>query len=363
MIIDIFIGTLCGRGGDRICVNIANGLVDAGHQVRLVLGHLQSPAYVELVDKRVKIINFNKKRVRYIIPSVIKYIFKQKPQVFFVVGVESAILFSFIRKIFFQRFKVIVRCLNALNAQTVTEESLNYSLLNHSAKFIFNKADCLIAQCKGMADELVRDYKVNKSKLVVINNPVGQVIIEKSDTTCGTIEKKNEILMVASLIKQKGIDYLLKAFRKTQDTFPDLKLRIIGRGELENEIKEEIRLLKLEGQVFMDGFREDVYNAYAQAKVTVLSSIYEGFPNVLLESITMGTPVVAFDCPTGPSEIIIDDVNGYLAKYLDVDDLAEKIIKALNKNWDISAIKKTAEKYRPENIIPQYIEVIKKVCE
>lgn len=106
------------------------------------------------------------------------------------------------------------------------------------------------------------------------------------------------------------------------------------------------------------GHKSNIEEYYTKARCTLLSSLYEGFPNVLVESIACGTPVVSYNCPNGPSEIIIDGVNGYLVDYLDIEDLYKKINKTLDEELDINLIKKSAERYYPEKIAKKYIEVI-----
>lgn len=100
---------------------------------------------------------------------------------------------------------------------------------------------------------------------------------------------------------------------------------------------------------------------YSNAKVTVLTSLYEGFPNVLIEFIALGTPVVSFDCESGPSEIILDGKNGYLVKYLDIEEFTQKLDLALKTNWDAKAIINSSKRYSKEIIVNKYFAKIEEV--
>ena len=84
------------------------------------------------------------------------------------------------------------------------------------------------------------------------------------------------------------------------------------------------------------------------------SLIYEGFPNVLIESISVGTPVVSFDCPSGPSEIIKEGINGYLVKYKDIDHLKTQISKVLLNKFCIKQMTSSTDKYHPNKILEHY---------
>ena len=92
-----------------------------------------------------------------------------------------------------------------------------------------------------------------------------------------------------------------------------------------------------------------------------MTSTYEGFPNALIESITLGTPVVSFDCPTGPSEIVRDGVNGFLVKKKDKKILEKKIVETLHINWDIQKIHNTAFNHRHEKVINEYEKFFKQL--
>ena len=103
-------------------------------------------------------------------------------------------------------------------------------------------------------------------------------------------------------------------------------------------------------------FQKNIIPYYLYAKATILTSFYEGYPNVLIESIALGTPVVSFDCKSGPSEIIQNNKNGYLVRYLDVEDLKDKISQILITNFNREDVINTVKKKIKLNIYPNFMK-------
>ena len=129
---------------------------------------------------------------------------------------------------------------------------------------------------------------------------------------------------VGRLSEQKGLVYLLKAIPYIIKQFPKVEVWIIGDGPLEKSLKQEAQKLGIESNVIFWGKRMDVMDLLSQMTLFVSSSIYEGLPTVVLESMAVGTPVVATDIP-GTREIIQHNINGWLARPKDPEDLADKI--------------------------------------
>ena len=124
----------------------------------------------------------------------------------------------------------------------------------------------------------------------------------------------------------------------------DLKLKAIHWG--------------ISSRVDFEGFQKNIIPYYLHANGTLLTSFYEGYPNVLIESIAMNTPVVSFDCPGGPSEIIKNGVNGFLVKYLDIDDFKKKITILLQAKFDYEDLKISVEKNQIKQVFKQYEDLI-----
>jgi glycosyltransferase involved in cell wall biosynthesis len=132
---------------------------------------------------------------------------------------------------------------------------------------------------------------------------------------------KKTIVAMGRMRHQKGFDLLLKAFASCSN--PEWRLVIFGEGQERKGFELLIRELGLEGKVFMPGVVKDSMSLLKQADLFVMSSRFEGFPNALLEAMACGLPVISFDCPSGPGEIIRNGVDGLLVAPEDVNAMAD----------------------------------------
>lgn len=130
--------------------------------------------------------------------------------------------------------------------------------------------------------------------------------------------------MAADNVKQQ--DVIIEAYAKSVLSQKDIKLVLLGDGENKNNLKKLVTKLQLTDKVVFVDFKANPFPYIKNAKFLVLASKYEGFPNVILESFACETPVVSYDCQTGPSEVINHKQNGLLVE----DQNIEKLIEALN---------------------------------
>ena len=162
----------------------------------------------------------------------------------------------------------------------------------------------------------------------VIPNPVTQPIdVQNSSAPVKDIlhTDRNRIVGLGRLVPQKGFDVLIRAFAAIAERFPDWDLIIWGEGEQRPTLEYLIQELGMEERAKLPGVTAQPAAAFASADLFVLSSRYEGFPNALAEAMACGLPVVATDCPSGPAEIIRNNVDGILVAPDDVEALAETI--------------------------------------
>ena len=206
-----------------------------------------------------------------------------------------------------------------------------------------------------MQEDLIKTDSSLRKKTSVIFNPLSdQIINYAKNHDLNKIKKQDYLLCVGSLKKPKAFNYAIEGFARITKNFPELRLKIVGEGSLEKQLKKIAIDFGVEDLVDFEGFQKDIIPFYLCARATVLTSIYEGFPNVLIESILLGTPVVSFDCPSGPREIIEKGVNGFLVEYKNIDDLKNKLLLVLSTKFNINKMNRTVKKYYPEEIIQKY---------
>ena len=284
---------------------------------------------------------------------------KKKSSTLLIFNIELLIPAFFISKLFRLNIKIIARSISTLSLVYNKNETLKKRIWFYLIKYSGNRISSIIAQSSGMKQDLINYFKIKESKIKLIPNPAFNFISnkfkEKDDST-----NCEEILFVGRLTEAKGLHYLLEIFILVLKSIPDLHLRIVGTGELENDLKNKIKQLGLSQSVHFEGYQTDLSHYYKNAKATVLTSIREGFPNVLVESISLGTPIIAFDCPSGPKEIIIPKINGILIEYLNINVFANAIIDTVNENikFDKDKVIESSERYSLDKIIRQYEKVL-----
>lgn len=354
--ITFLISSLAGGGAEGVCVNIANALAKDDWQVDLVVLNLKNEAYKERVSSKVNLINLNVSNARYSFVPIKKYLKENKVEKVLVFNYELAVILVLIRKLSFMKFKIIARNISVATAKRKQAKGIWRKYISQNLINIFySKVDLVINQAKSMEEDLIGLYPSFKGKTTVIYNPINQNI-EKfvSSFDFGSLKKESYLLCVGRLEEVKAFHYAIKAFSLIKTEFPDLRLKILGQGSLEEELKDLVRKLNLQDRVDFEGFQKDTISYYLGAKATLLTSLYEGFPNVLIESIALGTPIVAFNAPGGTKEIINDE-NGFLVDYQNIDDLVEKINLTLKKEWDSSLIIDSSKKYQLKEILKQWM--------
>lgn len=272
---------------------------------------------------------------------ILKFFFilaKEKPDVVFasVLNINNKLLV--LRKLF-RHVKFVIRCDNYL--YTYNDKQRRIILKTYP------NADIIIAQTEEMKQELIDEMHISEDKVVVLQNPVDTETINKKIQT-GKIPYSDDgkVRYVASgrFAYQKGFDLLVEAFAIVKKQQPEAELYIVGRNDggfedYYNEVKQLIEKHGLQDSVKCVGFQNNPYVYIKYADCFVLSSRWEGLPNVMIESLYLGTPVAAFKCIPVIEHIVTDGADGYLAEKENVESLAKAMMKASELGRVISVYK------------------------
>ena len=189
-----------------------------------------------------------------------------------------------------------------------------YKRINHARKY-----DQVVALCKTDQKKWSRYCR----HVTYIYNPLTIQTDWHSDCT------NKKVIAVGRLHKQKGFDYLIDAWSIIHSEYPDWTLEIYGEGGLRNALQAQIDRNGLSGAVFLKGKTNDIVSKYLDSSIFVLSSRDEAFGLVITEAEACGLPVVTFDCPSAPAELVEDGVNGYVVPMGDVKGLAQRVMNLM----------------------------------
>tara|TARA_B100000929_G_scaffold188682_1_gene149408 strand:+ start:7478 stop:8578 length:1101 start_codon:yes stop_codon:yes gene_type:complete len=246
--------------------------------------------------------------------------------------------------------------------KTIARESNLPSIFERfkTIKWIYKNSyknyDHIITQSNDMSFDLIQNFNIPPEKIIKINNPVDNIYIQKLKSENNVTLKKDKInlLCAGRLNYQKGFDLLisgLEDFLKIED---NIHLTILGEGEDKIKLEKLVKKEGLQEKITFLGSVDNPYSYMSKADLFVLGSRFEGFPNVLLEALTCGCPVLSNLCPGGIDEIIIEGYNGRTFKY-ELNNLLEQLDKCLNEKYNREVISNDCiQRFGVQNIIKQY---------
>lgn len=342
------------NGTERAAVNLANILCCfLKYEVEILTGRMDEGTIKYDIDKKIKIKKMDlptspKSRVELInyYYNLAKKIRKIK-DFDFIIG--TTCYFNIIL-IFFLNKKI----------KTIACEHMNYGALKGFLKLIRKFAYRFAYKVILLTKEDSKHYEkfLKKKNFEVIPNT-----LSFKCESYNSLEKKN-LISVGRLTNQKGYDLLLETFAIIKKEMPDWKLKIYGKGELLDSLLKKRKDLKLESEVEFIEPVSDIREKYLESSIYIMSSRWEGLPMVLLEAMACGLPLVSFNCPYGPSEVIDDSNNGFLVGEGNIEELAKKVIvlmkdKNLRKKMGQNS-KIISQRYSPEEIKEKWRKIFSK---
>jgi len=336
--------SLVAGGAERVISYIAQN-VDKNKfdPTLLVIGKEKDTSYD---TNGLRIVYFEKDRVLQGIIPMFRFIRREKPKLV-VTAIGHLNSAAGLIAIFFPKIKFIAREVNVLTVVKQFKKKKN-PILGMVTKFSYRFIDVFICQSKDMKNDFLIRNNVPERKVKLINNP-----ITDGFELNRTPKKDNDILnciTVASLKKQKGHIRILDALSKCDIPF---KYTIIGNGAELDTIMDLIDSKNLKDKVTHIPFTKNVPDYLAQHDLFLQGSFVEGFPNSLLESCSVGTPVLAFNAPGGLDEIIEEGVNGFIAN--DEAEFIDYLKKCRDYPWDAHKINQVVTtKFSKRKILDEY---------
>ena len=310
-------GNLCDGGAQRVISVVSSELAEKGHDVNLLLYSRNEKEYP--LSEKVKVLSLANnfadyqkisglKRIK-LIRKVLKEV-KPEVAVGFLEGGYGLYLSSFglkMKKVSSAR----------INPKYIIEKKGLKAFIN---KIWFKKSHAIVLQTESQREFAPKSWQ---KKSVVIANPVSEIALSNEKQSHN--DNCKNIIMVGRLDDQKNYSMAIEAIRILRDEYPDIHLDVFGKGWYEETIKKEIEEKDLEDYITLKGWTQNAAQELKEHDLYLMTSDFEGMPNALMEAMVVGLPVISTDCPTGPSDLIDNGVNGYLVPIGDAKVLAERI--------------------------------------
>jgi glycosyltransferase involved in cell wall biosynthesis len=333
-------------GAERVVSFIAQKLDEKKFDTTLIIIDYEKNAVYDL--DTLKVIFLNKSRVQSGIIDLFKYIKRHKPNIVFsAVGHLNTVMAQLTW--FFPNIKFVAREVNVLSVLAKFHKpSSRFNLKSLIAKGRFNKFDKVICQSQDMLDDLLINYDIKPNKLVIINNPITSSFKLKTKTK---LSDPIQFITVARLVKQKGHARIIEVLGKLDFPF---NYTIIGDGCEKDNLFKRAKELGFVDAIENIPFTKNVAKYLEKSDLYLQGSYVEGFPNAIIESCMVGTPVLAFNAPGGINEIIKPGLNGYVVD--NETQYVQQIIKIKSSyNFIPSKVSKSVcSRYSEKNIIKKY---------
>ena len=352
-----------GLGGvERSFINLSKEFKNKGHSVKFVsLNDIKST-----YNEDIELIKLNSTRTVFSINKLSKTFNNENPDLVISAQYYANIIAVISSKISKNKAKIIISERNHLSSEL---KKLNYFkrlIIRYLVKFFYKKADLIYGNSDEVCNDLKKKFNLKNKTRKILNASFAENInkLSKEKINDEWIIKSNVPLLayVGRLEPQKDIDTLLKSF-EILNSHHDSKLLIIGDGS------EKEKLLKctaeIKSKIKHINFDENPYKYLKHCNILLLTSIYEGMPNILIEAQAMKMPIVATNCPGGTSEALLNGKTGLLAKTGDPKDIANKILELIHnekiKNKFTLNYHKSIKRFDPKKAVNVLLEEVSRI--
>lgn len=345
-----FIVTSLGAGGsEKVFWTLSQGFDKELYDVTLVILDSRDNCFSMEVDG-VRLIDLESMRASRSFIKLYRLIKNERPDAIFSTTNQINLLVSLVSR--FVRIPVLIA-----RASNIPEHMRLYSdtkdkLLSLLTKSSYKCFKTIVCQSEEMKHSLLKVFNIQPEKLMVIPNPVMYTSVIKAQHHLLSAKK---LIVVARLAREKGVERLLDIVHTLPDNY---FLTVVGDGSLSDQIQRKIMLLNLTNRVEVLSKSENVSEVISKHDLFVLTSYTEGFPNAVLDALSVGVPVISYRVG-GISRLIKEGFNGYIVEQGDPDIFRRRVISACNTIWDAAAIKRAVYRdYALDKVSEQYQRLI-----
>lgn len=357
--IAFFLPTLGGGGAERVMIDLAQSVAARGRRVDVVVLN-RTDAAVEPPGGGVRVVDLGARRAATALPALLRYLRGRRPPVL-LSTLEHVNVLAVVAARWVGGIRVVLREANTYAADLAGVGAKD-RLVRAAMRRTYRSADAVVAVSNGVANGLIDGLGVPPDRVHVIFNPVITPRVEQGGRASSPEHpwfasgEPPVVLAVGRLVRQKGFDVLLRAFAVLHERRP-CRLMVLGEGPLRGGLEDLAREVSVEPDVAFPGFVDDPFPYMASADLFVLSSRWEGLPNVLIQAMAVGAPVVATDCPSGPREILDAGRYGRLVQVDDVAALAEAMGLELERRSERPG-EAWRRRYALDSVTEAYLEVL-----
>jgi len=358
--IDLFLPSLIGGGAERVFVHLANEFTVRNYRVRVLLASAHGP-YLDELNPSVKIVDFRTSGVMRALPKLVRYLRREDPDVL-LSGLDHANIVAIIASVLARRgTRSVISSRSIPSIWYRHSGSLRSWVLLQLMRLTYRFADAIIVNSIAGASDLERLLRLPSTRMSVILNPVDIEEIEQLSQAnvpgawCHSDEPPL-ILGVGRLDALKDFQTLIRAFALVRPQRA-CRLVILGEGPQRYDLEYLVKELGIQEDVCLPGFVANPFPSMRSADVLVSSSLSEGCPNVVMQALACGTPVVSTDCVGGSAEVLEGGKWGALIPVGDADAMADAIVRTLDAT-DTSDGRLRARDFSPEIIVRQYLQVL-----
>ena len=360
MLIALFVPSLRGGGAERVVVTLANALVQRGFKVDILLVKAVGP-YLFEVSSAVNVIDFGRSRVLFSIVDLVRYLRSRKPTTLCSFMRHSNLVALLAKKISGGNARLVVSERSDGLAEIRQKKQHFFLPVKFVVRYLYLSADAIHAVSCGVAESCAKELNLRLDSIRVVYNPVVTqrllaMSYAKVDFSWLPKDGRPLILAVGRLSQQKDFATLIKAFALVSLKI-NAQLLILGDGNLRSDLDLLIADHNLQQSILMPGFVDNPIALMRLADVFVLSSAWEGLPNVLIQAMACGTPVVSTNCRSGPDEILENGKWGRLVQVGDVKSLHHAILDTLvDKNLPDVATR--ASDFSLQRTVDEYLRLL-----